>query len=138
MNRCLLLLPLLLLLTALALTRATHAAEAALVCTSTAGVACKVIDGVYLLKIDIPGGDPLHLWVEIRRPLERAVQIHHMQPGRAQRLPVPGHLRRVFAIDGFRVRVPLAQTHTAPFPQIDCRINNHNAHHSITTIQPYR
>ena len=54
-----------------------------------------------------------------------AIQIHNMQPLRALVHPMARHLRRVFAKDRFRIWITLTQTHAAPTPKINRRIDNH-------------
>lgn len=56
---------------------------------------------------------------------ERTVQVHHVQPGGAEAGPTSGHGGRVVAKDGFCLRVPLAQTHTATPAQVDSRKEDH-------------
>ena len=73
------------------------------------------------------GGQTLDLGMKIGRPAECAVQIDDVQPLRAQLDPVAGHLRRVIAVDGLFVRIALPQAYTTSVPQINCRIDSHNA-----------
>ncbi len=56
-----------------------------------------------------------------RTPLKSAIQIHHMQPFSALRLPLQGHRHRIRAINGHVIRTPLTQTDTLPALQVNRR-----------------
>ena len=70
-----------------------------------------------------------------RVALERAIEIHHVEPRRALRRPSAGLRGRIVAIHRRVVRAPLAQAHALAALEIHRRQNRECVHRSYSRLQ---